>query len=57
MGGGTILRKFTTFCGTTLYFPDHGYHMPKANILLESPHYVIRAMGGSYHAIIDMCNI
>ena len=32
VGGGTILRKFTTHCGTTLYLPAHGYHMPNSYI-------------------------
>ena len=57
MGGGTILWKFTTRCGTTIYLLAHGYHIPKADILLDSPQYVIRAMGGSGHAIIDVWNV
>ena len=57
MGGCTILRKFTTCCGTTLYLPDHGYHMPKADIRLESPQSVIRAISGSSHDVIDVWNV
>ena len=57
MGGGIILHKFTTRCGTTLYLPAHGYHMPKADILLESPQSIIIAMGGSGHAVIDVGNV
>ena len=51
------LRKFTTCCGTTLYFQAHGYHMPKSDIILESTQSVIREMGGSGHAVIDVWNI
>ena len=52
MGGGTILRKFTTRCATTIYLPAHGYNIPKSYILLEYPQYIIREMGGSGHAVI-----
>ena len=52
--GGTILRKFTTRCGSTVHLLAHGYHMPKADIHLESPQSIIRSMGGSGHAIVSM---
>ena len=54
MGGGTILRNFTTRCGTTLYLPAHGFHMKKSDIQLESPQSVIISMGGSGSVVIDM---
>ena len=57
MSGGTNLRKFTTTCGTTLYLPDHGYHMPKADIRLDYPQYFIRELGGSGHDVIDVGNV
>ena len=56
VGGGTILRNFTTSCGTTLFLPAHGYHTPKADIRLDSPQYVIRETGDSGHAVIDAWN-
>ena len=57
MGGGTILRKFTTRCCTNIYLPAHSYHMPQADIQLDSPQYVIIAIGGSGHAVIYVLNI
>ena len=57
VGGGTILRNFTTNCSTNIYLPAHGYHIPKSDILLESPQFVIRSMGGSGHTVIDVCNV
>ena len=57
VGGGTILRNFTTNCSTNIYLPAHGYHIPKSDILLESPQFVIRSMGGSGHAVIDVWNV
>ena len=57
VGGGTILRRFKTRCGSTIHLPAHGYHMPKADIRLESPQSLIRAMGGSGHAIVKMWDI
>ena len=57
IGGGTILRRFKTRCGTKLLLPAHGYHFPEADIRLESPQSLIRAMGGSGHAVVDGWNI
>ena len=57
MGGDTILRKFTTCRGTNIYLPAHGYQMPKADIRLDSPQSIIRAMGGSGHVVIDVWNV
>ena len=57
IGGGTILRKFTTRCGAKLFIPSHGYHFPEADIRLESPQSLIRAMGGSGHAVVNGWNI
>ena len=53
MGAGTILRRFTTRCGAKIYLPAPGYHMPKADIHLESPQSLIRVMGGTGHAVIN----
>ena len=57
MGGGTILRKYTTRCGTTIYLPDHGYQRYKVDIQLEYPHSIIKVMGSSGHAGIDVWNV
>ena len=45
-GAGTILRRYKTRCGSVVYIPTLGYHMPKADIRLESPQSVIGALGG-----------
>ena len=45
-GAGTILRRYKTRCGSTVYIPTLGYPMPKADIRLESPQSVIGALGG-----------
>ena len=45
-GAGTILRRYKTRCGSVVYIPTLGYHMPKADIRLESPQRVIGALGG-----------
>ena len=50
VGTGTILRKFKSRCGEILYIPSHGYHMPDAQIRLESPQSLIRALGTPGHA-------
>ena len=57
MGDGAILRKCTTLCGTTIYLPAHGYHMPKACIRLEYTQSVIREMGDSGHDVIGVWNV
>ena len=53
----TVLRRFNNRCGDTIYLPSHNYHMPQADIRLESPHYVIRAMGGISHDVVNGWNI
>ena len=57
VGSGTTLCRFTTRCGQTVYIPAHAYHMPAADIRLESPQSIIRALGGVGHARIDGFNI
>ena len=57
MGGGTILRKFTTCRGTNLYLLAHGYQISKADIRLDPPQSIIRAMGGSCHVVMDVWNV
>ena len=52
-----LLRRFKTHCGTKLLPPAHGYHFPEADIHLESFHSLIRAIGGSSHAVVDGWNI
>ena len=44
-GAGTILRRYRTRCGSTVYIPTLCYHMPAADIRLESPQSVIGALG------------
>ena len=56
MGGGTILRKFTTQHGTNLYLLAHGYHILKAEIQFESSQSVIGSMGDSGHSVINVWN-
>ena len=56
-GAGTILRRYKTRCGFTVCIPTLGYHVPKADIRLESPQSVIGALGGDGHAIVRGCNV
>ena len=57
IGGGTILRRFKTRCGTKLLHPAYVYHFPATDIRLESSQSLIRAMGGSGCAVMDGGNI
>ena len=57
MGGGTFLQRFTTRCCDKNFLPPHNYHMPQADIRLESPQSVIRTMGGIGHAVVNGWNI
>ena len=59
IGGGTILRRFRTCCGSTMHLVAHKYHMPKGDIdiHIESPKSSIWTMGGSGHAGIKMWDI
>ena len=41
VGSGTILRRFKTTCGATFHLLAHGFHMPKADIRLESPQSIV----------------
>ena len=56
-GAGTILRRYKTRCGSVVYIPTLGYHMPTADIRLESPQSVIGALGGDGHAIVRGYNV
>ena len=52
VGIGTVLRKFKSRCGTTVYVPSVNFHMPAADIRLESPQSAIRMLGGDGKAIL-----
>ena len=49
---GRILRKCKTCHGSKMYLPTQGYHIPKANIHLESPQSISRVMCSSDHVIV-----
>ena len=51
------MRRCKARCGSTVYIPNRGYHVPAADICLESPQSVIGALGGGGHAIIRGYNI
>ena len=53
IGIGTVLQKFKSRCGTTVFVPSVNFHMPAANIHLESPQNVIRALGGNGKAVLQ----
>ena len=57
MGSGSILCRFKTRCGATLHLPAHGYHMPKADIRLESPQSIIKTMGDSGRVVVNGWNV
>ncbi|KAL7465040.1 hypothetical protein ACHAXS_005363 [Conticribra weissflogii] len=45
-GVGTIMWKFTTTSGKTVYLPEVGYHMPALTVRLFSPQSFLQAFGG-----------
>ena len=58
IGRGTTLQKFTTRCGAKVCIPSpNSYHMPGADIRLESPQSIIRALGGGGSGLITGENI
>ena len=58
VGRGATLRKFTTRCGAKVCIPSPtSYHMRGADIRLESPQSIIRALGGGGSGLITGENI
>jgi hypothetical protein len=57
IGGDTILRRSKTYCGTKRLLPAHDYHFSEADICLDSPRSLSRAMQYSSHVIVDGWNI
>ena len=53
IGGGSTLRSFKTYCGTKLLFLVHGYYFPEADICLESPQFLSRAIRRPGHAVVN----
>ena len=52
-GIGTVLRKFKSRCCDNVFVPSVNFHMPAADIRLESPQNVIRALGGEGKAVLQ----
>ncbi len=46
IGVGTLMWKFHTISGKTVFVPQVGYHMPKASVRLFSPQSYFRQFGG-----------
>ncbi len=45
-GVGTLMWKFQTTSGKTVFLPQVGYHMPKASVCLFSPQSYFQHFGG-----------
>ena len=53
IGKGIVLRRFTTRCNCVVYLPAHAFHMPAAEIRLESPQSLFTKLGGQSHALVE----
>ena len=46
VGVGTVMYKFCTTAGDTVFLPGFGYHMPQAGVRLASPQSFYKQFGG-----------
>ena len=53
VGEGTVLRRYRTREGKHKFIASKAYHMPAADIRLESPQSVIRLLGGGKVVLIN----
>ena len=53
IGKGLVLRKFCTRCENVIYISSHAFHMPTAEIRLESPQSLFSKLGGQSQALMD----
>ena len=53
IGKGLVLQNFCTRCGNVIYISSHAFHMPTAEIRLESPKSLFSKLGGQSQALID----